>query len=110
LSRLQEALGLQGRITAYALFLKNPEQAARLEGELQRHFGARARVSTYARLNAPLFLALSLEKWHFQRLQAMSTYEKNSHRIDTCGFPSSHWDGSCISGSGRECFAISVID
>jgi lipoprotein-releasing system permease protein len=63
LARLQEALGLQGRVSAYALFLDDPERAAGLEGELQRLFGPRARVSTFARLNAPLFLALALEKW-----------------------------------------------
>jgi len=63
LARLQEALGLQGRVSSYALFLNDPERSAGMEAELRTLFGPRARVSTFAQLNAPLFLALALEKW-----------------------------------------------
>jgi len=63
LEALRAALGESGRLTAYEVFLDDPERAATLRPEAARIAGPRARVLTFADLNAPLFLALGLEKW-----------------------------------------------
>jgi lipoprotein-releasing system permease protein len=63
LNRLQQALGLQGRISDYALYLTDVGRAEALAGRLGPALPPGARVRTFAQLNAPLFLALALEKW-----------------------------------------------
>jgi lipoprotein-releasing system permease protein len=60
---LRGALGEAGRLTAYEVFLDDPARAAALRDEARHAAGPDCRVLTYADLNAPLFLALGLEKW-----------------------------------------------
>lgn len=60
---LRGALGAAGRLTALEIFLSEPERAGSLRAEVARLAGPSARVLTFGDLNAPLFLALGLEKW-----------------------------------------------
>ncbi len=63
LQTLRLAIGETGRLTSYEIFLDDPERAGPLKAEAARRAGPGTRVLTPADLNAPLFLALALEKW-----------------------------------------------
>jgi len=63
LALLQGTLGLSGRISSYAILLSDLKYTASVRQEVGKIFRGNARILTFADLNAPLFLALSLEKW-----------------------------------------------
>ena len=63
LELLRAALGEPGRLTAFEVFLQDAGKAEELRDAVARLAGPQARVLTAADLNAPLFLALGLEKW-----------------------------------------------
>jgi lipoprotein-releasing system permease protein len=63
LEALRAALAVPDRLTAYEIFLDDPDGAAALRPGVRRLAGPSTRVLTFGDLNAPLFLALGMEKW-----------------------------------------------
>lgn len=63
LEALRAALAMPHSLTAYEIFLDDPDGAPALRPAVERLAGPAARVLTFGDLNAPLFLALGLEKW-----------------------------------------------
>ena len=63
LDRLRSAIGEAGNLTAYEIFLDDPRRAGEFKAVVARRAGPGTRLLSFADLNAPLFLALGLEKW-----------------------------------------------